>query len=92
MRRAIRYGKILNLPKNFLIPLAQKAVEIYQDVYPEVKSKEADILTVIQNEEEKFEKTLEKGLKQFEKITEKGQISGIDAFHLFDTWFSFRVD
>ena len=86
LRRAIRYGKILNLPKNFLIPLAQKAVEIYQDVYPEVKSKEADILTVIQNEEEKFEKTLEKGLKQFEKITEKGQISGIDAFHLFDTY------
>jgi len=86
LRRAIRYGKILNLPKNFLIPLAQKAVEIYQDVYPEVKSKEADILTVIQNEEEKFEKTLEKGLKQFEKITEKGQISGINAFHLFDTY------
>ncbi len=86
LRRAIRYGKILNLPKNFLIPLAQKAVEIYQDVYPEVKSKEADILTVIQNEEEKFEKTLKKGLKQFEKITEKGQISGIDAFHLFDTY------
>jgi len=86
LRRAIRYGKILNLPKNFLIPLAQKAVEIYQDVYPEVKSKETDILTVIQNEEEKFEKTLEKGLKQFEKITEKGQISGINAFHLFDTY------
>jgi len=114
LRRAIRYGKILNLPKpstraklgaglvphrnevsgagNFLIPLAQKAVEIYQDVYPEVKSKEADILTVIQNEEEKFEKTLEKGLKQFEKITQltinnqQLTISGQDAFHLFDTY------
>jgi len=86
LRRAIRFGKLLNLPKHFLIPLAQKVIEIYKDTYPEVKSKEADILTVIQNEEEKFEKTLEKGLKQFEKISTKGNISGIDAFHLFDTY------
>ena len=86
LRRAIRFRKLLNLPKQFLIFLAQKVVEIYKDVYPEIKSKETDILTVIQNEEEKFEKTLEKGLKQFEKITEKGQISGINAFHLFDTY------
>ncbi len=86
LRRAIRYGKLLNLPKNFLIFLAQKVIELYKEVYPEVKSGEADILTVIQNEEEKFEKTLNQGLKQFEKITKKGEISGIDAFHLFDTY------
>ncbi|MDI6603289.1 MAG: alanine--tRNA ligase-related protein, partial [Patescibacteria group bacterium] len=58
LRRAIRYGKLLNLPKNFLVPLAQRVIEIYKDVYPEVKSNETDILTIIQNEEEKFEKTL----------------------------------
>ena len=86
LRRAIRFGRLLNLPKNFLIPLAQKVIEIYEDTYPEVKSKETDILTILQNEEEKFEKTLEKGLKQFEKISAKGDISGIDAFHLFDTY------
>ncbi len=63
LRRAIRYGKILKMPEGFLIPLVQKAIEIYQEVYPKVKSKETDILTVIQKEEEKFEKTLEKGLK-----------------------------
>jgi alanyl-tRNA synthetase len=86
LRRAIRYGKLLNLSKNFLIPLAQKVIKIYKDIYPEVKSHEADILTVIQNEEEKFEKTLNQGLKQFEKIATRGDISGIDAFHLFDTY------
>jgi len=86
LRRVIRYGKILNLPKDFLIPLAQKVIEIYKDIYPEVLSKQADILTVIQNEEEKFEKTLESGLKNFEKILRKGNISGIDAFHLYDTY------
>ena len=78
LRRAIRYGKLLNLPENFLIPLAQKAIEMYTDVYPELKSKETDILTAIQNEEEKFEKTLEEGLKQFEK--------GTDAFELYTSY------
>jgi alanyl-tRNA synthetase len=82
----IRFGKLLNLPKDFFVSLVQKTIEIYRDIYPEVKSKETDILTVIQNEGEKFEKTLESGLKQFEKISTKGDISGIDAFHLYDTY------
>jgi alanyl-tRNA synthetase len=86
LRRAIRYGKLLDLEKNFLIPPAQKVIEIYKDVYPEVKSKEADVLTVIQKEEEKFEKTLNQGLKQFEKIAAQGDIGGQEAFHLFDTY------
>jgi alanyl-tRNA synthetase len=86
LRRAIRYGKLLNLPKNFLIPLAKKVIEIYKEIYPEVLSKQADILTVIQNEEEKFGRVLTQGLKQFEKVAKKGEISGIDAFHLFDTY------
>ena len=67
LRRAIRYGKILDLPKNFLIPLGQGVIEIYKEIYPELKSKGTDILTVIQKEEEKFKKTLETGLKQFER-------------------------
>ncbi len=86
LRRVIRFGKLLNLSQNFAIPLAQKVVEVYKEIYPEVKSNETDILTVIQNEEEKFERTLEKGLKQFEKVAEKGEISGIEAFHLYDTY------
>jgi alanyl-tRNA synthetase len=86
LRRAIRYGKIGNLNKNFLIPLAKKVIEIYKETYKELSLKENDILTVIQNEKEKFEKTLEKGLKVFEKLSKKGEISGIDAFHLYDTY------
>ena len=86
IRRIIGLEKILGLPNNFLIGLVPKVVEIYQDIYPEIKSKEADIMTVIQNEGEKFEKALVKGLKQFEKISLKGNISGIDAFHLYDTY------
>jgi len=81
LRRAIRYGRLLGLAEEsgqFLLPLAEKVIEIYKDVYPELKSKEADILTIVQKEEEKFEKTLEEGLKQFEK--------GLDAFELYTSY------
>ena len=81
LRRAIRYGRLLGLAEEsgqFLLPLAEKVIEIYKDVYPELKSKEADILTIVQREEEKFEKTLEEGLKQFEK--------GLDAFELYTSY------
>jgi alanyl-tRNA synthetase len=92
LRRAIRYGKLLNLPKNFLIPLAQKVIEIYKEIYLEVKTRENDILVAIQNEGEKFEKTLKRGLTQFEKILKIGNISGKDCFHLFDTFgFPFEL-
>jgi alanyl-tRNA synthetase len=65
---------LLNLVKQSLVPLAQKVI----DIYPKLKLKEADILRAIQNEEEKFEKTLEQGLKEFEK--------GLDAFELYTTY------
>ena len=121
LRRAIRHGKILGLSSGFLIPLAKEVIEIYKDIYPELKSQETDILTVIQKEEEKFSDTLEKGLKEFEKIADnvrigtirnfnvrigtsrnsnvrsgtiqnfRGEISGQDAFHLYDT-FGFPLE
>ena len=78
IRRAIRYGRILNLPKYFLMPLIQKIVEIYANVYPYLKKKENDIAIIVQKEEEKFEKTLEEGLKQFKK--------GLDAFELYTSY------
>jgi alanyl-tRNA synthetase len=85
LRRAIRYGKLLDTKKDFLIPLAQKVIFLYGNFYPEVKESKDKIVEIIQKEEEKFEKTLEKGLRQFEKISKK-DINGEDAFHLYDTY------
>jgi len=86
LRRVIRYGKLLNLPENFLIPLAQKTIEVYGNVYPEVKSQEANILRVIRQEEEKFEKTLESGLKEVDKmIASEAGPTGSAAFDIYQT-------
>jgi len=69
IRRSIIYGNIgPRKLRDFLIPLASKVIEIYKSVYPEIKSKETDILTIIQNEEERFEKVLEDSLKRAEKV------------------------
>lgn len=86
LRRAMRVGKLINLPRNFLIPLAQETIKNYQEFYPEVKTKQADVLSIIQKEEEKFEKTLEQGLKEFEKLAARGSIDGQSVFRLYDTY------
>jgi len=95
LRRVIRYGKLLSLPQNFIITLAQKMIEIYTNIYPELKTKETDILVVIQNEEEKFEKTLELGLREFKKMKPKYNVStgliemglsGDELFSLYSTY------
>ena len=92
LRRAIRYSKLLGLPRNFLISIAEVFIFLYQDIYPEINSKKNDILTVLQNEESKFGKTLQEGTKQFEKIAvdliKQGEkiIPGEISFRLFETY------
>ncbi len=86
LRRAIRFGKMLELPDDFLISLVKRVVKQYSRIYPELKSGEEEIVTVVQKEQEKFEETLERGIKQFDKVAAEGRISGQEAFHLYDTY------
>ncbi|MGC9049245.1 MAG: alanine--tRNA ligase, partial [Patescibacteria group bacterium] len=101
IRRAMRYSKFLELGKQFLIPIAQVVIDQYKDIYPELQSRQTDILTVIQNEEERFSKTLGEGLKRFEKIVSRIDmnlppvsriIPSQEVFHLYDTYgFPFEL-
>jgi len=74
IRRAIRYGKELEL-KNFTKKIAEPIFEIYDD-YEELKENKEKILQELEKEEEKFNLTLEKGLKVFKKIVQIN--TGID--------------
>ena len=85
LRRAISFGKLLNLPRNFLILSAQKTIEIYKNTYPEVKSQETDILTVIQNEGEKFDKVLVEGIREMEGVVIKLEKGGTHVVGAGDT-------
>ncbi|MFH1656342.1 MAG: alanine--tRNA ligase [Candidatus Nealsonbacteria bacterium] len=86
LRRAIRYGNIIKAEKNFLNVLVEEVIKNYKDFYPEIESNKDNIIDVIKNEEEKFEKTLEKGIKQFQKIIKENKIiKGKDIFYLYET-------
>ena len=86
IRRAARHGKLLGIEEIFLAGVAEPIFEIYKEFYPELLQKKEMILSVIAEEESKFKKTLEKGLKRFDDISQKGGISGKDAFALFSTY------
>jgi len=87
IRRAIKYGKSLNITtQSWTNDVAEAIIKDYSDIYPELGNNKKFILDQLKCEEEKFNKTLEKGLREFEKLKVQKQISGRDAFNLFQTY------
>jgi len=86
LRRAMGSGRLLHLPKNFLISLSQIVIDMYGDVYPELKSNKTDILTIIQNEEEKFERAVSFGIKETSSELRKPDFDGKKAFYLYESY------
>jgi len=79
LRRAIRYGRILGLTGDFLMPLAQTVISIYREAYLDLAVNEDGILTAIHAEQEKFDRVIDEGLREvkaLEKVlTEAGAAS-----------------
>ena len=86
LRRAILFGRKLNLPAGFFTELSKTLVKQMGTAYPELIAQQSTIEKVIANEESAFNKTLERGLQLFEKMSEKGSITGEEAFTLYDTY------
>ena len=87
IRRAIRHAKKLNIDinSNWEEQIARLLISKYKKYYSELDSNEAVVLEVLKNEKEKFNRTLEKGLREFAKVSNK-DIDGETAFHLYDTY------
>ncbi len=89
IRRAYRFGRQLGMPGEALSILGKKVIEIYSDAYPHLVENDKMIIKELNNEIEKFSKTLNQGLKIFQKeIKSKGQegFSGKVAFDLYQTY------
>jgi len=85
IRRALRYGKKIGInKKDWTKEIAQIVIDDYAKTYTELKNNQNFILKEISREEEKFSRTLEKGLKELEHI--KGEITGAVAFDLYQTY------
>ncbi|MFH1036897.1 MAG: alanine--tRNA ligase [Patescibacteria group bacterium] len=86
LRRAILSGRELSLPKFFLVPLVKKIIKIYGTAYPEIKRKENDVITIVENWEEKFEKSIEAGIKETtSQIRTYNGLTGVAAFKSYQS-------
>ena len=86
LRRAILFGRKLNLPSGFFTELSKTLIKQMGTAYPELVDQKTTIEKVIANEESAFNKTLERGLQLFDKMSAKGSITGEEAFSLYDTY------
>ncbi|HZJ41867.1 MAG TPA: alanine--tRNA ligase [Patescibacteria group bacterium] len=86
IRRALRYGRMIGInKKNWLQDISLQVILDYGEFYDELIRNREFIIQVINKEEDKFGRTLEKGLLEFNKISSKN-ISGQDAFNLYQSY------
>ncbi len=92
IRRAVRHGRLIGIPGEFLPQVAETAIALSESAYPQVRQREGGIKAELQREEVQFLKTLERGEKlladTMAKVKQKkqNQIDGRDAFTLYDTY------
>ncbi|MBI9108299.1 MAG: alanine--tRNA ligase [Spirochaetales bacterium] len=92
IRRALRHGRKLDIEGKFLGVISRIVIDTYKDVYPMLSEKRDIILKELEDEEERFLRTLQKGEHEFEKLlpnlmkSPKRIIPGRLAFKLYDTY------
>jgi len=97
LRRAARHGRLLGIKGGFLTRMAAKVIETSRDGYPELEEKKSLIFGVIEDEEEKFSRTIDQGLSMLAELETKmaadgkDTLDGADAFRLYDT-YGFPLD
>lgn len=94
IRRAVRFGRIIDLPERSLSKIAEQYISQYQDVYQYLLTNKDRIVSELDKEEIRFSNTLQQGLKEFEKVITHiptKTISGKTAFRLYDT-FGFPIE
>jgi alanyl-tRNA synthetase len=97
IRRAIRNGRLLGYPDGFFSELVPAAVQSLRPGYPELRESAARITTALRQEEQTFDRTLERGMTMLERVIDEATqrpgrvIGGEEAFSLHDT-FGFPLE
>jgi len=88
IRRVVRHGRLIGIDGAFVNQIAETAIALSEAVYPNVRERETVIKAELEREEARFLETLERGEKLLAEILAKQpqQISGADAFVLYDTY------
>ncbi|NLB60854.1 MAG: alanine--tRNA ligase, partial [Clostridiales bacterium] len=95
IRRALRYAMQIDIPENSLYKIAEVVINQYSDFYTELKTNREKIISEIQIEEKRFQRTLKNGMNEFARLKvsfiQAGGIDGKNAFRLYDT-FGFPIE
>ncbi len=97
IRRAARHGRLLGIDGKFLADLSKTVISECKDGYPELEEKKDFILTILTQEEDKFDRTIDQGLSILNDMEEelkafdRKELSGENVFKLYDT-YGFPVD
>lgn len=97
LRRAVRFGRVLGVHEPFLYQVAGAVVKQMGGSYPDLVQRQEHVLKVIRSEEERFLETLAQGSDLIARLVEEAkaaglqEISGQDAFRLYDT-FGFPLE
>jgi alanyl-tRNA synthetase len=92
IRRALRHARMLNAPSPFLSKMSVAVREEMKDAYPELLDMAARIDRVLDEEENRFERTITTGLKNLQEALEQNEaeagkiLDGRAAFRLYDTY------
>ena len=68
IRRAVRFGRALGIEQAFTVEVVNMVQAIYGEAYPQVK--ESFVAQAIAEEEEKFLRTLDRGLREVQKFVD----------------------
>lgn len=92
IRRAIRNGRLLGYPREFMAELATAVVASLESGYPELRARLGDVQSALRTEEAGFLRTLDRGSELLDALVASALddctmlISGEDAFLLHDTY------
>ena len=89
IRRAVRFGRVIDLKEGALTEVAKVYIDQYKDIYPEINENAEKIVTELEKEVARFSAVLQQGLKEFEKVISYlpvKRLSGKTAFKLYDTY------
>ncbi|MBI4789762.1 MAG: alanine--tRNA ligase [Chloroflexi bacterium] len=92
IRRAVRFGRDLGIQRSFCADLSTLVLATFGPCYPELEQNRARIGDALEQEEQKFKGTLERGLREYHKVVERireshaTMIAGAEAFDLFETF------
>jgi alanyl-tRNA synthetase len=86
IRRAITHGRLLGQTKPFLHEMVFAVRDLVVDAYPELNETIERVSKTLLAEEERFAHTLDIGLEKLELLLTQDQLSGQEAFKLYDTF------